>query len=143
MIRPKGRVRIFFFRLINSKTFESVIMGFIVLNIASMGFVYETMSDGYKQILDYINIGFTVVFVIEFILKIVALDFQYFTSSWNNFDFTIVILSRLPFIHRLARPRDGSILLDDQLPQTSSTVREDAESPESISSVQAHESQAT
>ena len=95
MLRPKGKLRIFFFRMINSKIFETTIMGFIMLNILSMGFAYESMSTEYTSILNYVNIGFTVVFILEFVFKIIALDFQYFTSSWNNFDFSIVILSRL------------------------------------------------
>ena len=94
MLRPKGKVRVFFFRLIHSKAFEIAIMTFIILNIASMGFIYETMSDEYSRMLNNINLGFTGVFIVEFVLKIIALDFQYFTSSWNNFDFCIVILSR-------------------------------------------------
>ncbi len=106
MLRPKGKVRMFFFKLIHSKAFEVVIMTFIILNIASMGFIFENMSDEYSRMLNNINLGFTVVFVIEFILKIVALDFQYFTSSWNNFDFCIVILSSL-VISRHLRARHG------------------------------------
>ena len=94
MIRPKGRVRIFIFRLIQAKAFELTIMACIIGNIIAMSASYEGMSDNYSLVLDDINLAFTVVFMIEMTLKLIALDFQYFSSNWNNFDCSIVILSR-------------------------------------------------
>ena len=94
-LRPKGKVRIFFFKLIQSKVFEISIMMCIIGNIISMAMNYDGMSDQYSEIVDAINLAFTVIFIIEMTLKLIALDFQYFTSSWNNFDFAIVILSKL------------------------------------------------
>ena len=93
MLRPKGKVRIFIFKLIQSKPFEISIMACIIGNIISMAMNYDGMSDNYSAIVDGINMAFTVIFIIEMIMKLIALDFQYFTSSWNNFDFCIVILS--------------------------------------------------
>ena len=93
MLRPKGKFRIWVFKFIHSKTFEFVIMTFIILNIATMAMNYEFMSIGYIDLLSNINLGFTAVFAIEFVLKLIALDFQYFTTSWNIFDFSIVMLS--------------------------------------------------
>ena len=98
MLRPKGKERIFFFKLINSKPFEFIIMICIILNIVSMGMVYETMSTQYSSVMENINTGFTVIFALEMILKLIALDFQYFKSSWNNFDFAIVALSLLDLV---------------------------------------------
>lgn len=93
MLRPKGKFRIWVFKFIHSKTFELVIMVFIILNIATMAMNFEFMSTSYIDLLNNINLGFTAVFTIEFIIKVVALDFQYFTTSWNIFDFSIVMLS--------------------------------------------------
>jgi hypothetical protein len=98
MIRPKGKIRIFFFKLIQSKPFELSIMGCIIGNIIIMAMNYDGMTDEYAEILDGINLAFTVVFIVELILKLVALDFQYFTSSWNNFDFSIVMLSIIDIV---------------------------------------------
>ena len=98
MLRPKGKERIFFFKLIHSKVFEIVIMISIILNIVSMGMVYETMSTEYSTVMENINTGFTVIFALEMILKLIALDFQYFKSNWNNFDFAIVVLSLLDLV---------------------------------------------
>ena len=44
------------------------------------------------QVLQYINITFTVIFVIELILKLLALKLAYFKDKNNIFDFVIVII---------------------------------------------------
>lgn len=98
MIRPKGKVRIFIFKLIQSKPFELTIMACIISNIISMAMNYDGMSDSYSDMVDGINLAFTAVFIVELLLKLAALDFQYFTSSWNNFDFCIVMLSIVDLI---------------------------------------------
>lgn len=95
MIRPKGKVKIFVFRVIQSKVFEGVIMICIVLNVVVMAMVYQGMSDEYASALNYANLFFTITFLLEFMLKIYALDFQYFKVTWNIFDFCIVFLSSL------------------------------------------------
>ena len=41
----------------------------------------------------YLNIVFTVIFIVEAILRIIALRWRYFQYPWNVFDFIIVILS--------------------------------------------------
>ena len=102
MIRPRGKFKIFFFKLIHSKAFEIIIMVCIILNILSMAMVYESMSDSYSSMLNQINLVFTLIFIVEFVLKIIALDFQYFKVSWNIFDFTIVMLSICRLIQALS-----------------------------------------
>lgn len=98
MIRPKGKLKILVFRLIQSKLFEGIIMVCIILNIISMAMVFDGMSDAYAQGLDYASLAFTFIFVLEFILKVYSLGIQYFSVSWNVFDFCIVVLSRHQFI---------------------------------------------
>ena len=41
----------------------------------------------------YFNIVFTCIFIIEAILRIIALRWGYFQQRWNVFDFVIVVLS--------------------------------------------------
>jgi hypothetical protein len=95
MIRPKGKIKVFIFRVVQSKVFEVVIMICIIFNIATMAMVYDGMSDEYSDALDNVNLGFTVVFIMEMILKLIAYEFQYFQVSWNIFDFCIVFMSKL------------------------------------------------
>lgn len=45
------------------------------------------------KVTEYINLVFTVVFVIEAIIKIIGLRFHYFRRAWNVFDFVVVVLS--------------------------------------------------
>lgn len=65
----------------------------IILNIFSMGFAYDGMTERYESVMRYINLVFTSIFIIECILKMIALGHQYFLISWNNFDFSIVLAS--------------------------------------------------
>ena len=41
----------------------------------------------------YFNIVFTCIFIIEAILRIIALRWGYFQQHWNVFDFVVVVLS--------------------------------------------------
>lgn len=58
-----------------------------------MGLRYDGMSSEYTNVLRYINLFFTIVFILEAIFKIFGQGVQYFSSSWNLFDFCIVCTS--------------------------------------------------
>ena len=36
---------------------------------------------------------FTIIFAMEAVMKIIALDCSYFKNDWNRFDFTLVVIS--------------------------------------------------
>ena len=76
-----------------STWFDLTIMACILFNIITMGMTYDGQSIAFTAILTNINLFFTGVFIIEAIAKIFAMSCQYFYSSWNVFDFVIVILS--------------------------------------------------
>ena len=44
------------------------------------------------------NYIFTAIFIVEAILKIIALGWSYFGTSWNKFDFFVVISSILDIL---------------------------------------------
>jgi len=50
----------------------------IVLNIIVMALKYETAGETYSTILLYLNLAFTVIFIIEAVLKILAYGRMYF-----------------------------------------------------------------
>lgn len=56
-----------------------------------MGMTYEGESSLYTDVLLYVNYVFTGIFVIEMILKLIAFGSTYFSSSWNIFDFIVVL----------------------------------------------------
>jgi voltage-dependent calcium channel L type alpha-1D len=48
--------------------------------------------------MDAINYGFTAIFTLEAIIKIIAFRLDYFKQGWNVFDFTIVLISYITLI---------------------------------------------
>jgi Ion transport protein len=123
MTRPKGKIRLWVFKFMHSKAFEIGIMFIIILNIATMAMSYEFMSDQYISMLSNINLGFTAIFAMEFAVKIVALDFQYFTTGWNVFDFTIVMLSLLDVLVSLIGSGNSKNPILSQAPQIAKMLR--------------------
>lgn len=87
---PANKVRLFIFRIVTNDFFDAFIMLCILLNIVTMGMIYEGMGASYENILKWINLFFTIVFILEACMKIFGQGYQYFYSSWNVFDFTIV-----------------------------------------------------
>ena len=63
--------------------------------MVSMMVEHYNMSDEVIEILDYLNIVFTAIFSIEFILKFIALGIYYFRVPWNFFDAIVLVLSLL------------------------------------------------
>jgi hypothetical protein len=88
---PKGKSFRFLHSIVTNKYFEFFIMGCIILNMVVMGITFEGETATYTLALTYINFLFTGVFVIEAVLKLCAFGFTYFKSSWNIFDFIVVI----------------------------------------------------
>jgi len=96
---PKDPIRKFCYDLIKEESnFSNFIMACIILNIFTMAAIFEGMSDSYSGILEKINYFFTGAFALECALKITALGFSYFGSSWNKFDFFVVSASFLDIV---------------------------------------------
>jgi len=63
-----------------------------ILNYQFKACYYEGSPRSYDLLLEYINIGFAVVFLIEAIFKIIALTPKgYFIDPWNKLDFFVVL----------------------------------------------------
>ena len=92
--RPENHFRSFVFDIICHSYFEAFIMVCIVLNITIMAMAYEGSKPLYDNTLENINYGFTSVFILESLLKIIALGFKgFWVSGWNRFDLFVVISS--------------------------------------------------
>ncbi|XP_046400026.1 sodium channel protein para-like [Ischnura elegans] len=77
-----------------SPFFELFIMLIIMLNTFFMALDHHDMNRDMEIILRRGNYVFTLIFIIEAILKIIAMSPKYyFKNSWNRFDFTIVAMS--------------------------------------------------
>ncbi|XP_031560094.1 sodium channel protein 1 brain-like isoform X2 [Actinia tenebrosa] len=91
--RPTSKWRGWIFDLIHQKKFEVFIMSVIMLNMISMMMQHHNQSQGFTNALRYSNYVFTGIFIVEAIIRLTALKFDYFKQAWNLFDFVIVIFS--------------------------------------------------
>ena len=60
-----------------------------------MAITYEGSSETVDQFMDITNLIFTAIFIVEAALKIFCFGASYFGTSWNKFDFFVVIASIL------------------------------------------------
>ena len=70
----------------------------IVGNIITMMLAENDQTSTRTLVLDRINFTFSVIFIIEMVLKLLAFSKGYFLSGWNWLDFIIVGASILDII---------------------------------------------
>mmetsp|Transcript_20712 Transcript_20712/g.31742 ORF Transcript_20712/g.31742 Transcript_20712/m.31742 type:complete len:83 (-) Transcript_20712:1422-1670(-) len=68
-------------------------MSCIILNMIQMACLFEGAGEQVKYALWFSNIIFSIIFIIEAILKLIAFGDSYFENAWNKFDFFVVISS--------------------------------------------------
>lgn len=68
-------------------------MVLICLNMFTMMVETNDQTDEMTDTLYWINLVFIILFTGEFVLKLTALRYYYFTIGWNIFDVVVVILS--------------------------------------------------
>jgi len=94
-----GPCRRAIYDLVTSDRFEGIIAVFIMANVLTMASEHYSMSYEFKQFLEWTNYIFTFVFLVETVLKMIALNpirFHLGTQrAWNNFDYFIVVISIL------------------------------------------------
>jgi len=95
---PENPIRKYFHDLVSSDRFDLVIMSCIILNMVQMACFSEGMSDGMIWFLAFTNTIFTIVFIAEAVLKLIAYGKSYFANAWNRFDFFVVCSSIIDFI---------------------------------------------
>ncbi|BHF64352.1 hypothetical protein SprV_0200735500 [Sparganum proliferum] len=89
---PKERFQYRIWWFVTSQPFEYCIFIFILINTISLAMKFESQPPIYADALDYLNMIFTGVFTVEFVLKLTAFGFKnYFSDPWNVFDFIIVV----------------------------------------------------
>ena len=59
-----------------SQPFEYVIFVLILINTIALAMKYDQQPDNYTKLLDYLNMIFTAVFALEFVLKLAAFRFK-------------------------------------------------------------------
>ncbi|XP_067398654.1 sodium channel protein type 5 subunit alpha-like [Emydura macquarii macquarii] len=91
--RPLNKYQGFLFDIVSSKAFDITIMTLICLNAIIMMGNSEDEDEKSKTIFEIINKIFVTIFTGECIMKMLALRYYFFTSGWNIFDLTLLILS--------------------------------------------------
>jgi len=90
-VRQQWRLKVY--NLVTSTKFEGSIIFVIVLNMCQMALSYEGSSETVKYLTDVTNLIFTSIFIVEAALKLFAFGLAYFGTSWNKFDFFVIIAS--------------------------------------------------
>ncbi|KAG0427118.1 hypothetical protein HPB47_025792, partial [Ixodes persulcatus] len=79
-------------KIVVSTPFEYFIMVLIVLNTVLLMMKFHYASDLYSDILSYLNMAFTILFLLECIFKFMAYGCKnFFKNPWHTFDFITVI----------------------------------------------------
>ncbi|ELR57523.1 Putative voltage-dependent N-type calcium channel subunit alpha-1B, partial [Bos mutus] len=86
-------------KLVDSLAFETFIIFIVCLNtimlVAQTFAEVEVRGEWYFTALDYI---FLSIYMVEAVLKIIALGLVYFLDPWNNLDFFIMVVGTLDFV---------------------------------------------
>jgi len=96
---PKNNFRKFLLRVVKSRTFDISMISCVFGNMVILAMTYDDDPPFYELILQDLNLCFTICFIVEFCVKIVALGASgYFFIGWNKFDFFLVATSILELI---------------------------------------------
>ena len=87
---PEHKLRALCYDFIMNKWFDRFIATIIVVNSIVIGAVSFDSAQDVTVILGVLNLAFSSIFVLEAMLKLIALGRLYFRSTWNRFDFIIV-----------------------------------------------------
>ncbi|CAG2107784.1 unnamed protein product [Medioppia subpectinata] len=102
---PKARFQYKVWWLVTSQYFEYLIFALILTNTITLAMRYDGQSDQYSRVLNVLNIIFTALFTVEFLLKLMAFRFKnYFGDPWNCFDFFIVLGSLIDIVYEQLNP---------------------------------------
>ncbi|XP_053327227.1 sodium channel protein type 2 subunit alpha-like [Spea bombifrons] len=91
--RPTNVFQGMVFDIVTKQGFDIVIMILICLNMVTMMIESDGESEEKRWSLYWINMIFILFFTGEFLLKLIALRYYYFTNGWNIFDLVVVIIS--------------------------------------------------
>jgi voltage-gated sodium channel len=80
--------------MVSSRLFERFILTCLLLNIAAMACRHFAQSDDFSYALDLVSKLFTVLFMVEALLLIVAMGpKEFWANDWNKLDLIVICLS--------------------------------------------------
>ena len=114
LFHEKSRVRRNAWRLIRWKWFDRTVMAAIVVNCAFLAMYDPTQPDDSSgnQMLNLVEMAFTVIFTVEFVIQIVARNFligpgAYLKNPWFFLDFIIVVAGWVALIFTIVGMAGG------------------------------------
>ncbi|XP_047427150.1 voltage-dependent T-type calcium channel subunit alpha-1H-like isoform X2 [Mugil cephalus] len=114
---PENPIRVWCQRVISHKIFDHVVLVFIFLNCITIALERPNIPSESKErvFLSVSNYVFTVIFLAEMAIKVVALGFcfgkqSYLQSSWNVLDGVLVFVSLVDILVSLASSHGNRIL---------------------------------
>ncbi|XP_076310649.1 muscle calcium channel subunit alpha-1-like isoform X3 [Tachypleus tridentatus] len=110
---PKQRFQYKVWWFVTSQYFEYAIFICIMVNTIVLAMKYHNQPRSYTAALDILNMVFTTVFALEFLLKLIAFRFKnYFGDAWNVFDFIIVLGSFIDIVYSEVNPGSNIISIN-------------------------------
>ena len=85
-------------KIADSSIFNNLILVCIILNTICLSITWFGEPELLSKVMEFVNIGFTIVYTIEMVIKLIAFKLSYFKDGWNNFDFLIVIFAWIGFL---------------------------------------------
>ena len=89
--RPQHWIRAKVFDIVEHIYFEYFILVCICLNTLVLAVYGIDVPDKYIEWTENANIAFSIIFLVEAIVKLLAFGSRYFRDYWNIFDFVIVV----------------------------------------------------
>lgn len=90
---PTHPKKILAWKIMNNRHFDAFIACCITLSTILMSLRYYTMTFKYQTNIEIGSGALTLVYNLEAVIKIMALEQEYFQDSWNRFDLFIVLTS--------------------------------------------------
>ena len=120
----KGTIQYYLREIVDSEYFENTMVGIILFNFLLLCLPFENCPHDYSIFLRVNNKILTILFTIEFILKLSAYGFRsFFHVSWNVFDFILVIISYVDWKVSDVEGIDSSFLKTFQLVRVLKVLR--------------------
>lgn len=90
-------MKAFLARVVESRVFQSSILGVIVFNALLFGLQTSSrLMACCGGVLNWLDQACLVVFVVELVLKLAVCNFRFFKDAWNIFDLLVVAVSFVP-----------------------------------------------
>lgn len=108
---PKNRLQYKVWWLVTSQPFEYVIFILILINTITLAMKFHGQPQGYTHALDVLNMIFTAVFALEFVLKLAAFRFKVIHGKIKTLDCCILLISSVVFLFRIILVTPGTFLI--------------------------------